>query len=227
MTRTRAAGLLLLVCVGFLGWHLIHQSPTATPSVTSSSTLSIYPTSAATRPSAGVTSAAAPRTVASPSTAPTPRADPPSAVTAPATPTPVDADVPQDRGASSGATPGPDQRRVEAEEPSVDQLTDAQLQAALDKQTAGQARLLPALEHAAAAVAWKEVRPNLTGAHTWSDVDRRAAAALLLGQDADPAQPIPVNVVIIWTGTDPDGVLGVHRAETKLLYTDSTWQPLN
>lgn len=219
MTRTRTAGLLLLLCAGFLGWHLIHQ--TSTPGATSSSTKSTNSASAATRPSADVTPAA-PR-----SAAPTPSVDPPSAVKAPATPAPVDADVPQDRGASSGATPGNDQRRVEAEEPSVDQLTDAQLQAALDKQTDGQRRLQPALENAAAVAAWKQIHPTLISAHTWSDISQQAAAAILLGQDTDPAQPTPVKVVIIWTGTDLDGVLGVHRAETKLLYTHNTWQPLN
>lgn len=219
MTRTRSAGLLLLLCAGFLGWHLIHQTPT--PSATSSSMQPTHSPSAATRPSADATPAA-PR-----SAAPTPGIDPPSAVKAPATPAPVDADVPQDRGASSRATPGHDQRRVEAEEPSVDQLTDAQLQAALDKQTAGQRRLQPALENAAAAAAWKQIRPTLISAHTWTGISQRAAAALVLGQDTDPAQPTPVKVVIIWTGTDLDGVLSVHRAETKLLYTHSTWQPLN
>lgn len=212
MTRIRAVGLVLLLCIAAVGWFLVRQPPTTPPTSTS--------TGPARRPPATAPAPAA-RSGAEPSSPPA--TETPLAVTPRPT---VLADVPQDRGASPGATPGPDQRRVEAEEPSVDQLTDAQLQAALDRQTAGQGRLEPALQHAAAAAAWKQIQPTLTASRTWSHIEQRAAVALLIGQD-DPAQPIPVKVVTTWTGTDPDGLIGVHRAETKLLYVDNTWQPLN
>lgn len=219
MTRTRAVGLVLLLCIAAVGWFLVRQPPTTPPTSTS--------TGPARRPPATAPAPGAARSEAEQAPSSPPATETPLAVTPRPTATPVLADVPQDRGASPGATPGPDQRRVEAEEPSVDQLTDAQLQAALDRQTAGQGRLEPVLEHAAAAAAWKQIQPTLTASRTWSHIEQRAAVALLIGQDSDPAQPIPVKVVTTWTGTDPDGLIGVYGAETKLLYVDNTWQPLN
>lgn len=226
MLRTRAAGLLLLLCIAAVGWHLTRQpAPAPATPAAATSTAQAQPPWAAASPSTGATAATSAAAEPAPGAPSAPTT--PLAVTPRPTATPVRADVPQDHGTSPRPAPGPDQRRVEADEPSVDQLTDAQLQDALDRQTAGQGRLQPALEHAAAAAAWQQVEPTLTAARTWSHIERRAAVALLLGQHTDPTQPIPVNVITTWTGTDLDGLTGVHRAETKLLYLDNTWQPLN
>lgn len=220
MFRTRAIGFLLLLCIAGLGWHLLHQAPAATPSATATTP------GQAPVPSSSATS--------------TPIDDHHTHETTPTTPTrlavtpqppnttPVQADVPQDSSAGPRTTPGPNQRQVEAEEPPVDQLTDAQLQAALERLTVGQARLQPDLEHLAAAAAWQRIQPALTASNTWTDIEPRAAVALLIGQHTDPTQPVPVNVITTWSGTDPEGVTGVRRAETKLLYhhTDNSWQPL-
>jgi hypothetical protein len=125
-------------------------------------------------------------------------------------------------------TPGPDRRRVEAEEPSADQVTDAQLQSALDRQTADERRLEPTQERAAVAAAWKQVHPHISAARTWSHVKQRAAVGLLVNE-GEAAQPVVVNVVTVWSGDDPQGVTEVHRAETRLTYrsSDNTWQPLS
>jgi len=221
--RIRAIGFLLLVCIAGLGWHLLHRTPAATPSATATSLR---------QPSPPPSSATTPidDTLIDDTHIDKPQTTTPLAVTPqPSDSTPMQADVPQDSSGSRRPTPGPDQRQIEAEEPPVDQLTDAQLQAALERQTVGQARLQPDLERLAAAAAWQRVQLAFTAANTWTDIEQRAAVALLIGQHTDPTQPVPVNVITTWSGTDPEGVPGVHRAETKLLYhsTDNSWQPLN
>lgn len=219
MTRTRAVGFLLLLCVAGLGWHLVHRAPAAAPSATATGFPQPSPS-----PSFATTSADDARTAASPTTAtPTPLTVTPQ----PPDTTLVQADVPQDSSVGPRPTPGPHQGQVEAEEPPVDQLTDAQLQAALERQTADRERVRPDREHDAAAAAWQHLQPTLAAANTWTDIEQRAAVALLIGQHTDPTQPVPVNVITTWTGTDPEGVTGAHRAETKLLYTNHTWWPVN
>lgn len=219
MSQSRTIGLLLVLCAAVFGWQLIRQPPPpAAPPVTGT---------AQTLPPTGspATTGAADTGAAEPPTTPTLLAATPQ----PPSSAPVQGDVPQDSGTSPRPTPGPGQRQVEVEEPPVDDLTDAQLQTALDRQTAGQSRLQSGLEQAAAAAAWQQIHPTLTAARTWSHIQRRAAVALLIGQDTDPAQPVPVKVITTWTGTDPEGVTAVHRATIKLLYhsTDSTWQLLS
>ena len=218
MFRTRAVGFLLILCIAGLGWHLLHRAPAATPSVTPISLRQPSPPPTTTPIHNGT------RTAESPATAPTGLAVTPQ----PPEITPVQTDVPQDsRAGPRPAAPGPGQRQVEAEEPPADQVSDTQLQTALERQTAGQARLQPDLEHDAAAAAWQQVQAALTAANAWTDIEQRAAVALLIGQHSDPTRPVPVNVITTWSGTDTEGVLGVHRTQTKLLYVDDTWRPVN
>lgn len=218
MFRTRAVGFLFLLCIAGLGWHLLHRTSAATPPATPISLR---------QPSPPPTSATTPtddtHTDELPATTPTGLAVTPQ----PPDSTPVQGDVPQDSSAGPRPAPGSGQRQVEAEELPVDQVTDTQLQAALERQTAGRARLQPDLEHDAAAAAWRQVEATLTAANTWINIEQRAAVALLIGQHSDPAQPVPVNVITTWSGTDTEGVIGVHRTETKLLYTDDSWRPVN
>jgi hypothetical protein len=117
---------------------------------------------------------------------------------------------------------------VVSDEPPVGQVTDTQLQAALERQTAGQTRLQSDLEQSAAAAAWQRIEPSLTKEGTWTDIEPRAAVALLIDQHENWDEPVPVKVITTWSGTDPDGMTGVHRAQTKLLYHPAShrWRAL-
>lgn len=106
---------------------------------------------------------------------------------------PAPGDIPQDRHPDATGTPSAFAPR--------DEVSDADLQRALERQHSGR-QPAPPHDREAIGVAWQYLRQDIAESMTWTKPRRRAAIAILAGPNADPTNPVAVTVTITWAARD-------------------------